>query len=52
MFTGSSCTPVLARWLKIYPPHASRAVYVSIRAITCSSSSDQVLEISPVYPDS
>ena len=52
MFTGSSCTPVLAHWLKIYPPHASRAVYVPIKAITCSSSSDQVLEISSVYPDS
>lgn len=52
MFTGSSCTPVVAHWLKIYPPHARRAVYVPIKAITCSSSSDQVLEISPVYRDS
>ena len=52
MFTGSSCTPVVAHWLKVYPPHASRAVYVPIKAVTCSSSSDQVLEmISPVYPD-
>jgi len=52
MFTGSSCAPVVAHWLKVYPPHASRAVYVPIKAITCSSSSDQVLEISSVYPDS
>jgi len=52
MFTGSSCAPVVAHWLKVYPPHASRPVYVPIKAFTCSSSSDQVLEIiSSVYPD-
>jgi len=52
MFTGSSCTPVVAHWLKVYPPRASRAVYVPIKAVTCSLSSDQVLEIiSPIYPD-
>jgi hypothetical protein len=52
MFTGSSCIPAVAHWLKVYLPHASRAVYVPITADTCSSSSDQVLEISTVYPDS
>jgi hypothetical protein len=52
MFVGSACTPVVAHWLKVYPPHASRAVYVPIRAMTCSLSSDQVLEIGSVYPDS
>jgi hypothetical protein len=52
MFTGSSCDPVVAHWLKVYPPQLSRAVYVPIRALTCSSSPDQVLEISSVYPDS
>ena len=52
MFTGSGCGPVAAHWLKVYPPPASRAVYVPITADTCSSPSDQVLEISPVYPDS
>jgi hypothetical protein len=52
MFAGSRCTPVVAHWLKVYPPRASRAVYVPITVVTCSSSSDQVLEISPVYPDS
>jgi Protein of unknown function (DUF4232) len=51
-FTGISCDPVTAHWLKVYPPHASRAVYLPIKAVTCSSSTDQVLEISPVYPDS
>jgi Protein of unknown function (DUF4232) len=52
LFTGSSCAPVVAHWLRIYPPHASHAVYVPINAVTCSSSPDQVLEISPVFPDS
>jgi Protein of unknown function (DUF4232) len=51
-FTGMSCDPVTAHWLKVSPPHASRAVYVPITAVTCSSSRDQVLEIGPVYPDS
>lgn len=52
MFTGSSCDPVVAHWLKVYPPHLRHAVYVPITALTCSSSADQVLEISPVFPDS
>ena len=53
MFTGSSCDPVVAHWLKVYPPHLRHAVYVPIAALTCSSSADQVLEIiSPVFPDS
>jgi Protein of unknown function (DUF4232) len=52
LFTGSSCTPVVAPWLKVYPPSSRHAVYVPITADTCSSSSDQVLEISSVYPDS
>jgi hypothetical protein len=49
LFTGSSCTPVAAHWLKVYPPPPRHAVYVPINADTCSSSSDQVLEISSVY---
>ena len=52
MFTGSSCTPVVAHWLKVYPPAARHAVYVPINAVTCSSSSDQVLEIGSVFPGS
>ena len=52
MFTGSSCIPVVAHWLRVYPPPSRHAVYVPIKAVTCSSSSDQVLEISSVYPDS
>jgi hypothetical protein len=52
MFTDLSCSPVAAHWLKVYPPPSRHAVYVPITAMTCSSSSDQVLEISPVYPDS
>jgi uncharacterized protein DUF4232 len=52
MFTGSSCSPVVAHWLKVYPPVARQAIYVPINVTTCSSSSDQVLEISSVYPDS
>jgi hypothetical protein len=52
MFTGSTCIPVVARWLRVYPPPSRHAVYVPIKAVTCSSSSDQVLEISSVYPDS
>jgi hypothetical protein len=52
MFTDSSCIPVVAHWLRVYPPLSRHAVYVPIKAVTCSSSSDQVLEISSVYPDS
>jgi hypothetical protein len=52
LFTGASCNPVLAHWLRVYPPHLRHAVYLPIKAHTCSSSSDQVLEIGPVYPDS
>ena len=52
LFTGSSCTPVAAHWLKVYPPAARQAVYVPIQADTCSSPSDQILEISSIYPDS
>jgi len=51
-FTDSSCIPVVAHWLRVYPPLSRHAVYVPIKAVTCSSSSDQVLEISSVYPDS
>jgi len=52
MFTGSSCTPVVAHWLEIYPPAARQAVYLPVSITTCSSSSDRVLEIGSVYPDS
>jgi hypothetical protein len=52
LFTGASCNPVLAHWLRVYPPHLRHAVYLPIKAHTCSSSSDQVLEIGPIYPDS
>jgi hypothetical protein len=52
LFAGSSCTPVVAHWLKVHPPGTRRAVYVPINADTCSSPSDQVLEISSVNPDS
>jgi len=52
MFRGSSCTPVVAHWLKVYPSAGLHAVYVPITASTCSSSLDQVLEISSVFPDS
>jgi Protein of unknown function (DUF4232) len=52
MFTGTRCTPVAAHWLRVYPPPSRHAVYVPIKAVTCSSPSDQVLEISAVYPDS
>jgi Protein of unknown function (DUF4232) len=52
MFAGSSCNPAVAHWLRVYPPHLRHALYVPIKAMTCSSSADQVLEIGPVYPDS
>lgn len=52
IFTGSSCNRVIAHWLKVYPPHLRHAVYVPIKATTCSSSADQVLEIGSVYKDS
>jgi Protein of unknown function (DUF4232) len=52
LFTGARCNPVLAHWLRVYPPHLRHAVYLPIKAHTCSSSSDQVLEIGPVHPDS
>jgi len=52
LFTSASCNPVLVHWLRVYPPHLHHAVYLPVNALTCSSSSDQVLEIGPVYPDS
>jgi hypothetical protein len=52
LFTGARCNSVLAHWLRVYPPHLRHAVYLPIKAHTCSSSSNQVLEIGPVYPDS
>ena len=52
MFTGANCNPVVAHWLKVYPPRLHHAVYLPIKALTCSSSRDQVLEIGPIYPDS
>jgi Protein of unknown function (DUF4232) len=52
MFTGLACTPVVAHWLKVYPPHVRRAVYVPIKVTTCSASSDQALEVGAVYRDS
>jgi len=51
-FTGLACAPVVAHWLEVYPPHARDAVYVPIKVTTCSSPSDQVLEVGPVYRDS
>jgi hypothetical protein len=52
MFTGASCNPVAAHWLKACPPRLHHAAYLPVKAHTCSSSRDQVLEIGPVYPDS
>jgi hypothetical protein len=52
MFTGSSCNPVVAHWLKVYLPRSRHAVFVPVTAVTCSSSADQVLEIGSVNPDS
>jgi Protein of unknown function (DUF4232) len=52
LFTGVSCNPVPAPWLRVRPPHIRHATYLPIDALTCSSSLDQVLEIGPVYPDS
>jgi Protein of unknown function (DUF4232) len=51
LFTSASCHPVLARWLRVGPPHLRHAVYLPVKALTCSSPADQVLEIGPVYPD-
>jgi hypothetical protein len=52
MFTGAGCNPAAAHWLKVYPPRLQHAAYLPVKALTCSSSRDQVLEIGPVYPDS
>ena len=52
MFTGLACNPVVAHWVKVYPPQARRAVYVAIKVMTCSASSDQVLEVGSVYRES
>jgi hypothetical protein len=50
LFTGASCNPVLAHWLRVYPPDLRHAVYLPIKALTCSSPLDQVLEIRPGLP--
>lgn len=47
-YPASSCHPVTARWLRIYPPGETVAGYLGHTFDTCSSASAPVLTVLPV----
>lgn len=47
-FTASSCHPVTAHWLKVFPPDQTVAAYVSLRTQTCASTSVPTMHIAAI----
>jgi Protein of unknown function (DUF4232) len=47
-YPASSCQPVTAHWLKVYPPGDFAAVYVAQSVPACADSSTQLLTVTPV----
>jgi hypothetical protein len=49
-FTASTCRPVAARWLSVYPPGQTSALFISINATACAASSVRILGVQTVQP--
>jgi hypothetical protein len=47
-YPASSCHPVTVRWLRVYPPGQTAALYVGHTFSACSSASAPLLTILPV----
>lgn len=47
-FSASSCHPVTAHWLKVFPPDQTVAAYVTLRTQTCASTSVPTMHISAI----
>jgi hypothetical protein len=48
VFPPSSCHPVTAHWLKVFPPDQTVAAYVSFTTQTCASTSQPTMHISAI----
>ncbi|HLI39522.1 MAG TPA: DUF4232 domain-containing protein [Streptosporangiaceae bacterium] len=49
-YPASTCKPVTAHWLRVYPPANTVPAYVSYSAAACSSAKAQILSVMPVRP--
>ena len=47
-FSPSSCAPVTAAGLKIFPPNQSKSVTIKKKFSTCSSTTTTSLQVGPV----
>jgi hypothetical protein len=48
VFPTSSCHPVTAHWLKVFPPDQTVAAYVSFTTQTCASTSQPTMHITAI----
>ena len=49
-FPASSCNPVTAHWLKVFPPGMRAAAYVHFTTQTCASTSRPTMTITTIGP--
>jgi hypothetical protein len=47
-FPASSCNPVTAHWLKVFPPDQTVAAYVAFTTQTCASTTTATMHISEI----
>jgi len=47
-FPASSCKPVTAHWLKVFPPDQTVAAYVPFTTMTCASTSTATMHIAAI----
>lgn len=47
-FPASSCNPVTAHWLKVFPPDQTVAAYVAFTTQTCASTTTATMRISAI----
>jgi hypothetical protein len=47
-FPASSCNPVTAHWLKVFPPDQTVAAYVAFTTQTCASTTTATMHISAI----
>ena len=49
-FAASTCHPVAAHWLNVYPPGQTSALFVSLAATACAATSVRILGVQTVQP--
>jgi hypothetical protein len=49
-YPASTCHPVAAHWLRVYPPGEVTPLYISITSTACSAASVHVLGVQAVQP--